>query len=149
MKIERITTATMKDVLPLLSVQLEEHGARLHAAALERAVFGLLDVPKRGLVLAAYEGDQAIGLALMAHTWSIEHGGFCTWLDELYVIPQRRNGGIGRALLLAAIEAAKAEGCAAVDLEVENDHARVESLYLREGFTRRTRNRFVNYLRKR
>ena len=146
MKIERLTTATMKEVLPLLAVQLEEHGVGLDGARLERAVFGLLDVPKRGLVLAAYEDGRAIGVALMAHTWSIEHGGFCTWLDELYVVPERRSAGIGRALLLAAIEAAKAEGCAAVDLEVERDHARVESLYLREGFVRRTRNRFVRTL---
>jgi GNAT superfamily N-acetyltransferase len=143
MKIERITPATMTDVLPLLAVQLEEHGVSLEPDRLSRALRGLLEVKDRGLVLAAYEEGRAIGLALMAHTWSIEHGGFCTWLDELYVVPERRNAGIGRALLHAALEAAKTEGCVAVDLEVEHDHPRVESLYLREGFTRRTRNRFV------
>jgi GNAT superfamily N-acetyltransferase len=142
MKIERVTSATMNDVLPLLDVQLSEHGVGLEAERLERAVRGLLDVPKRGLVLAAYEEDRSIGVALMAHTWSIEHGGFCTWLDELYVVPERRNAGVGRALLHAALAAARDEGCCAVDLEVEADHARVESLYLREGFRFRSRRRF-------
>jgi GNAT superfamily N-acetyltransferase len=142
MKIERVTTTTMNDVLPLLDVQLAEHGVGLEAERLEGAVRGLLDVPRRGLVLAAYEDGRAIGVALMAHTWSIEHGGFCSWLDELYVVPERRNAGIGRALLLAALDAARSEGCCAVDLEVETDHARVESLYLREGFRLRSRRRF-------
>lgn len=146
MRIERITPATMRDVLPLLAVQLDEHGVGLEAERLECAVRGLLDVPKRGIVLAAYDDGRAIGVALMAHTWSIEHGGFCTWLDELNVVPERRNAGIGRALVRTAMEAAKAEGCCAVDLEVEANHARAEGLYLREGFTRRTRNRFFRSL---
>jgi GNAT superfamily N-acetyltransferase len=118
-----------------------------------RALRGLVEEPSRGLVLAAYDDEEsknknrrAIGIAVLSHTWTIEHGGRCTWLDELYVVPERRNAGLGRALIHAAIEAAKREGCAAMDLEVENDHARVESLYLREGFTRRTRNRFVRRL---
>lgn len=146
MNIERVTTATMNDVLPLLAVQLEEHGMGLGADRLECALHGLVDVPGRGIVLAAYEEGRAVGLALMAHTWTVEHGGHCTWLDELYVVPERRNAGIGRALLHAAIEAARAEGCAAMDLEVEHDHARVESLYLRERFSPRSRRRFARLL---
>jgi hypothetical protein len=49
-------------------------------------------------------------------------------------------------LLLAACKTAVACGCAAVDLEVEQSHARVESLYLREGFRRHTRRRWVRVL---
>jgi len=144
MKIERVTSETIADVLPLLEAQLAEHDTDMRGARLERALRGLVEIPERGMALVAREGEngKAIGLAVLAHTWSVELGGLTTWLDELYVIPERRNAGIGRALLVRAMEAAKAEGCAAIDLEVQHDHARVESLYLREGFRPRSRRRF-------
>jgi GNAT superfamily N-acetyltransferase len=86
-------------------------------------------------MLVARKNQAVIGVAVLAHTWTIDRGGFCTWLDELYVLPEERDRGVGTALLHHAIEVARSLGCRAVDLEVEFDHARVEGLYLREGFT--------------
>jgi ribosomal protein S18 acetylase RimI-like enzyme len=54
-----------------------------------------------------------------------------------------RDRGIGTALLRRAIELAREDGCVAMDLEVDRDHARVESLYVREGFTTLPRKRFA------
>ena len=146
MKIERVTSETLTDVLPLLEAQFVEHDIDMKGARLEQTVRGMLEVPGRGVILVAREEGRSIGVAVLSHTWSLEMGGLTTWLDELYVVPERRNGGLGTRLLRAAIDAAKSEGAAGVDLEVEHDHVRVESLYLREGFTRRTRNRFVRTL---
>lgn len=41
---------------------------------------------------------------------------------------------------------AEADGCVAMDLEVEASHARVVQFYLREGFEAHTRSRFVRAL---
>lgn len=146
MKIERVTVETMDTVLPLLEAQFAEHDIDMKGAALERVVRGMVETSGRGIILAAREEGRTIGVAVLAHTWSLEMGGLTTWLDELYVLPEKRNGGRGTKLLRAAIEAARAEGLKGVDLEVEHDHVRVEGLYLREGFERRTRNRFVRRL---
>ena len=146
MKIERVTSHDFRDVLPLLEAQFVEHDIDMKGEALERVVRGMIEVEGRGIILAGREEGRTLGVAVLAHTWSLEMGGLTTWLDELYVIPEKRNGGFGTELLRAAIEIAGREGLKGVDLEVEHDHVRVEGLYLREGFERRTRNRFVRRL---
>jgi GNAT superfamily N-acetyltransferase len=78
--------------------------------------------------------------------WTLEHGGAAVWLDELFVAPAQRGQGIGTALLREAVAWAEAQGLHAIDLEVEESRARVESLYRREGFAPHTRRRWVKKL---
>ena len=146
MIIEPVQSATVRDVVPLLAIQFREHDIALSDETIERAVRGLVDVNGRGRVIAAYEEGRAIGVAVLAYTWTLEHGGLCTWLDELYVIPERRGAGIGTALLHEAMRVAEEDGCLAMDLEVDAEHVRAERLYEREGFARRMRNRFYRSL---
>jgi GNAT superfamily N-acetyltransferase len=130
----------------LLAAQLEEH--HISTAPLDAALEGALADPSRALVLLAEDDatDEAIGVAYLAFNWTLEHGGRCAWLEELYVVPARRDAGVGTALLDAAFREAKAHGCLAVDLEVDADHARVESLYARSGFRRHARARWFKRL---
>jgi len=78
--------------------------------------------------------------------WALEHGGHAGWLEELYVVPEHRIGGVGTQLLKAIIAAAEAAGCAALDLEIDSNHERVRSLYERQGFTALPRSRVVKKL---
>jgi GNAT superfamily N-acetyltransferase len=134
--IERANVTTVAEALALLEVQMTEHGIDIDSATLSAALHGLVEVPGRGAVLLARSPERGtvIGVAVLAHTWTLEHGGPSTWLDELYVIPAMRAQGIGTSLLRQAVDVARSEGCRAIDLEVDTDHARVASLYLREGF---------------
>jgi GNAT superfamily N-acetyltransferase len=67
-------------------------------------------------------------------------------LDELFVNPQRRRGGIGRRLTEAAMAVARERGCLALDLEVEPGHDDAERLYENMGFHRHRRVRWVKPL---
>src|SRR5579872_5729184 len=49
-------------------------------------------------------GPVPVGLAYLAYTWTLEHGGQSAWLDELYVVPGERSRGVGTALLRAALD---------------------------------------------
>jgi ribosomal protein S18 acetylase RimI-like enzyme len=49
-------------------------------------------------------------------------------------------------MLAAVIDGARAAGCAAIDLEVDRDHARAAHLYARSGFTSLPRARWVRLL---
>jgi ribosomal protein S18 acetylase RimI-like enzyme len=64
------------------------------------------------------------------------------WLEELYVEPAHRCGGLGTQLLHAACDVAIAEGARAVDLEVEAGHERAARLYERCGFRSHARQRW-------
>jgi len=57
-------------------------------------------------------------------------------------VPARRGAGVGRRLLTAVVDAARAAGCRAIDLEVDETHARAANLYEREGFRKYGRTRF-------
>jgi len=130
-------------VTALLMAQLSEHQIGTPADAVRRAVEGIIADHSRGFILVAARGQTAVGVACVSFTWTLEHGGTSAWLDELFVVPEERNGGIGRAMLDAVLDQARAAGCAAVDLEVESSHARAEHLYARAGFTTLPRARRV------
>lgn len=121
-------------VIALLTAQLEEHAIPLAPELLAAAVDGALADDGRALVLLAREGGRPIGVAYLSFQWTLERGGRVMWLEELYVLPERRGQGIGQRLLDAALEGARARGCLAVELEVEASHSRAANLYARAGF---------------
>src|SRR5262245_6784519 len=87
------------EVIALLAAQLAEHAIELAPARLASAVDGVLADPARGVLFLARAEGKAVGVAYLSFTWTLEHGGPVGWLEELYVVPARRGGGIGTALL--------------------------------------------------
>ena len=126
----------------LLSMQLREHRIPVEAKALSRVVRGAIADRRLGSVVLAADGDAIVGVSYLAYTWTMEHGGKSAWLEEMYVLPERRDGGIGRRLLRETLALARRQGCVAVDLEVEASHRRVESLYRRNRFKPHRRRRW-------
>ncbi len=56
-------------------------------------------------------------------------------IEELYVVPGLRGSGIGRSLLEATIEAARAAGASHVELTTGEGDTAARSLYESSGFT--------------
>jgi GNAT superfamily N-acetyltransferase len=128
--------------LTLLGLQFRQHGIELGGALLRTALQELLADPQRGAVLLAYD-PEPIGVAVLAYTWTLEHGGRVAWLDELFVVEHRRGEGVGGAMLARALQVASDAGCRVIDLEVDFDHERSEHLYERHGFRRVQRRRWM------
>ena len=59
------------------------------------------------------------------------------YLAELYVVPDRRGQGLGRALMEAAIELAREKGADRMDLGTEEDDVAARALYESLGFSNR------------
>lgn len=146
-RIEPLTPTDREHAVRLLVAQLREHGIDTPEEGVRGAIEGALEVPSRGRLLIVRDGDAVIGVAYLSFVWALEHGGQAAWLEELYVVPERRCDGVGTALLHAAFGVARLEGCKAIDLEVEASRDRVTSLYRREGFTAHSRTRWVKSLR--
>jgi GNAT superfamily N-acetyltransferase len=144
-RIETATVQALDAAVRLLRAQFTEHAIELGDGALIAAIHGLLDDSSRGTVLLAYD-PEPVGIAVLAYTWTLEHGGPVAWLDELFVVPDRRGRGIGLAMLRQAVDTAKKGGCRAVDVEVDAQHERAEHLYEREGFERLLRKRWTKRL---
>lgn len=135
--------ADLDELITLLIAQLREHSNELPDHALARAAAGMMRRPQRGQFLIARHAGELVGFAALSYLWTLERGGRAGWLDELYVVPQRRGQGIGRELLAAALAAARTVGALAVDLEIEIGHERAASLYERAGFSALPRTRMA------
>ena len=136
-----------------------EHAVRRAEAADAEAVAKLLhdfnsefDEPTPGpralaerVRLLLSEGRTAIllggagphGVAVLRFRPSIFTEALESYLAELYVVPDRRGQGLGRALLEAAIDLARAEGADHMDLGTSEDDVVARALYERLGFSNR------------
>jgi len=73
------------------------HEAQATEADLVRDLFGLS--PKVFCELA-FSGDRAVGFALWYYTYSTFQGRHGIWLEDLFVVPEARGQGAGKALLV-------------------------------------------------
>lgn len=79
--------------------------------------------------------DRPEALALMTFRSTVWGDGPVAMLEELYVVPDRRGQGIGRAMMEAVLERARAASCPWIALLTgETDHA-ARNLYESVGFT--------------
>jgi len=86
-------------------------------------------------ILVAGPGPD--GLAVLRFREAIWTDALECYLAELYVVPARRGQGLGRALMEAAIETARAEGATHMDLGTGEDDTAARGLYESLGFSNR------------
>ncbi len=82
-------------------------------------------------------GDGPHGLAVLRFRPGIWTGALECYLAELYVVPERRGHGLGRALMEAAIELARQNGADHMDLGTSEDDVAARALYESLGFSNR------------
>ena len=81
------------------------------------------------------------GLAVLRFRAAIWSDALECYLAELYVVPQHRGRGLGRALLQTAMDVARAQGADHMDLGTSEDDVAARSLYESLGFINRERGR--------
>lgn len=82
-------------------------------------------------------GDDPDGFAVLRFRPSIYTGALDAYLEELYVVPDRRGRGLGRALLEAAMQLARERGAAHFELTTSEGDVAARALYDSAGFTNR------------
>lgn len=76
---------------------------------------------------------RPVGYVVLSWGFSVEAGGREACLDEIYLVPEVRNRGLGRGALALVDAEARAVGVRRVFLEVERRN-RVIGLYRRAGY---------------
>jgi ribosomal protein S18 acetylase RimI-like enzyme len=90
-----------------------------------------------GEIVVLLAGNGPDGLSLFRFRPALWAEGAETYLQELYVVPALRGRGIGRRLLEATIELARAAGAAGIDLNTGETDTAARNLYESMGFTNR------------
>jgi ribosomal protein S18 acetylase RimI-like enzyme len=90
---------------------------------------------KEMIVLLVGEGPD--GFAQVRFRPWVYSAGLHSYLEELYVVPDLRGNGLGRALLETAMETARAEGAEQMELGTSQSDEAARGLYESAGFTNR------------
>src|SRR4051794_25801627 len=103
----------------------------------ERLAMRLRGLLPAGEIKTLLVGDGPDGLAVMRFRPAIWTEALECYLAELYVVPERRRQGLGRALMEAALDLARDRGADVMDLNTGEDDAAARALYERLGFSNR------------
>jgi ribosomal protein S18 acetylase RimI-like enzyme len=105
---------------------------RAFLASVER----LIEDPATEYLLGAPEaGAPAAGLVQLRYRWSVWRAAEDCELEDLFVSADARRSGLGRTLLNAAIERARARGCRRIKLDTAERNEPALALYRAAGFS--------------
>lgn len=92
--------------------------------------------PNNELIVAELDGE-VVGTLQLTYTPSISfQGGKRCTVESVRVDEKLRGQGIGREMMLWAIERAKAKGCISMQLTTNNDRVDAHRFYERLGFSK-------------
>jgi GNAT superfamily N-acetyltransferase len=132
-----VRPATARDLGPLLALIADYQRFYAGSArddAHNAAFFGRFIAPSdAGLLIGAFEdgGLPPAGYTCLYWTFSSISATDVVLLNDLYVRPDRRGGGVGEALIAAAVDVARARGASAVRWFTTIDNRRAQRLYER------------------
>ena len=82
-------------------------------------------------ILAAFSGNRIVGVILLAFRPSVSAGSLFASVEDLYVKPEARRRGVGRALLEAVEERCRARGISYVEVQTDEE---ATSFYEASGY---------------
>ena len=88
-------------------------------------------------IVVLLSGAPPVGIALFRIRPSLWSSAADVYLEELYVVPAQRGKGIGKALLSAAIDAARKAGANHFELTTGETDTEARALYESFSFTNR------------
>ena len=94
----------------------------------------VLSEPALGRVWIAVVGGRPAGYLLAVFVFSLEYQGLTAEIDELYVLPQYRNLGLGGKLLTVAEATFRVHGCTNIALQIGRDNDAARAFYRGHGY---------------
>jgi ribosomal protein S18 acetylase RimI-like enzyme len=108
-------------------------GRPLSETARREVISGLRAHPTT-MVFLAYDGPEPVGFAICFRGFSTFAARPLLNIHDFYVVPACRGTGLGRRLLSAVEQGARAAGCCKLTLEVQENNQRAQGIYTAAGF---------------
>lgn len=100
----------------LAEYEREQEAVQLDRETLRRHLFG--PKPMAEVILAETEAGESAGFALFFHNFSTWMGKPGIWLEDLFVRPEHRGRGYGKALLVRLAQLARERDCGRLEWSV-------------------------------
>ncbi len=131
--IRRATPADLDQLAPLFDGYRQFYAQPADLARARDWLGARLQRGESVVLLAEYNG-QAAGFTQLYPQFSSVRTARLWLLNDLFVAPDARRGGVARALLAAAADFARADGVAGIMLETSRDNAAARALYRAAGW---------------
>lgn len=96
----------------------------------------LIDDPSTEYLLGAPHADAPpAGIVQLRYRWAVWRAGTDCLLEDLFVRPEARRVGLGRALLDAAVGRARERDCRRIELDTAETNEAALALYRGAGFS--------------
>jgi ribosomal protein S18 acetylase RimI-like enzyme len=108
-----VRAATAEDAPAIVALvrMLDDEEANLGTAlTVEDLLVNGFGASPRFRILLAESGHRTLGYVLFSQSYDTEHAARGMYLNDLYVVPEARRQGIGRALMAAVARASLADG---------------------------------------
>jgi GNAT superfamily N-acetyltransferase len=119
----------LEDVLPLIAGYQRFYEAEPDDDRNRRFFRRFIAPNDEGLLLGAWVDGRLVGFATIYWTHSSTRADDIGLMNDLFVAEGVRGGGVGRALIRASAEAARAAGKAHLEWFTATDNARAQRLY--------------------
>lgn len=140
MDVRPVTGADLPALLALIADYQRHYAGRARDDDHNAEFFGRFVAPSEiGMLIGAFEQDRTgapAGYACLYWTFSSVSATDVVLLNDLYVRPERRGGGVGKALIAAAFEVARERGASHLRWFTGLDNRRAQRLYERVGAER-------------
>ncbi|MBS0380700.1 MAG: GNAT family N-acetyltransferase [Proteobacteria bacterium] len=134
--------ATARDLPALVALVRQywefEELAGFEALRVECTLRRLIENPDLGALWVADEAGTLTGYLVVVHVLSLEHGGVMGEIDEFFVRPGHRGGGVGSGLLAAAEAGLRTRGGLRLQLQIAHGNAAARAWYESRGFVPRS-----------
>jgi GNAT superfamily N-acetyltransferase len=142
-RIEPVTEEQFETLLPMIAAYQRFYEVEEISDERNRTFFARFIAPSEdGLLLGAWDGEDLVGYACLYWFFSSTKAIETVLLNDLFVDPSTRGGGIGRALIEAALEVARERGAGHLEWNTAPDNHTAQRLYDSTGAERST---WLNY----
>jgi GNAT superfamily N-acetyltransferase len=117
-----------------LMTQLAEHTRGHIDPGVQDRFQAMIELSQYAIFIAEDEEGQVIGLLSASQRWTLWHTGACVLIEELVVDEGARGQGVGHALIQAALDWARTQGCSEVEVSTDHDNTDAQAFYRRLGF---------------
>jgi GNAT superfamily N-acetyltransferase len=136
-EIAPIASGEFEQLLPLIAAYQRFYEVEEIDEERNRSFFHRFLAPSEvGLLLGAREGDRFLGYACLYWHFSSTLARDTVLMNDLYVEPDTRGKGVGRALIEASADVARERGAAHLEWATEPDNHTAQRLYDSTGAAR-------------
>jgi GNAT superfamily N-acetyltransferase len=131
MRIEQVGEADLADLLPMMRAYCDFYEVAPSDTDLEGLALALIaDTDREGIqLLARGDGGEPLGFATVFWSWQTLSAARVAVMNDLFVVPETRKQGVGRALIEECRRRAREHGAAELVWETALDNETAQRLY--------------------